>query len=175
MAWACTLWSPFSSRSLLTDFLDIRASIRGVPENLFVVTSRESGFGVIRFTFIWHIPGEPNAIWYIQAGWPFVALSGQISVDGEMAGAIKIPRWLVANVETPARRLLPITPHATGFVVNSALWALLLVTLTLGPGWLRRHHRIRFNRCPTCGYDLSGAAHDLCPECGMPVNAARAA
>lgn len=174
VAWACTLWSPFSSRSLLTDFSDIRASIRGVPENLFVVTSRESGFGVIRFTFTWHIPGEPNAIWYIQAGWPFVALSGQISVDGEIVGALNTPRWLFAKVDSPARRLLPINPHAIGIAINSAFWALLLAAITLGPSWLRRLHRLRSDRCVNCGYDLCGAAHDRCPECGVRVQAASA-
>jgi len=40
--------------------------------------------------------------------------------------------------------------------------------------WERRSDRRLIRRadaglCERCGYDLRGAAHDLCPECGMPV------
>ena len=33
----------------------------------------------------------------------------------------------------------------------------------------RRLQRLREGHCLTCGYDLSGAAHERCPECGEAV------
>lgn len=173
VAWACALWSPISQPTILDNYSEIRALVRGLPVNQHVVTSRGLGFGVVRFTSSWHVPGEPNAIWHIQSGWPCVALSGQISVDREIAGALDIPRWLAGKVDTPARRFLPITPHATGFAINSVLWTIVLAMLTLGPGWLRHHHRKRSGCCQACGYDLSGTAHDRCPECGVQIHSVR--
>lgn len=35
------------------------------------------------------------------------------------------------------------------------------------------HRRMAGGRCVRCGYDLRGAAHEVCPECGMPVWRAR--
>ena len=171
VAWACTLWSPFSSQSLLTDYPEIRGSIRGVPDNQHVVMGRASGFGVVRFTFTWHVPAESHAIWHIRAGWPCESMAGQIDVEGEIAGALVMPRWLEGMVDKPERRPLPITPLAGGFAINTGLWALLLALLILGPGWMKRFNRKRTDRCIACGYDLSGAAHARCPECGGLVHA----
>jgi hypothetical protein len=54
---------------------------------------------------------------------------------------------------------------------------LLLVTLTfiaplLFRAWRARARRALLSRalCPTCGYDLRGAAHERCPECGESVS-----
>ncbi|HEV2296001.1 MAG TPA: hypothetical protein VGR35_19300 [Tepidisphaeraceae bacterium] len=52
-----------------------------------------------------------------------------------------------------------------------------LCALTTGlVGWgLRvqcvRQRRLTEKLCPTCGYDLRGAEHERCPECGGSVNA----
>lgn len=37
-----------------------------------------------------------------------------------------------------------------------------------------RRRRRTAGRCESCGYDLRGAAHERCPECGEPVAAAAA-
>ncbi len=34
---------------------------------------------------------------------------------------------------------------------------------------LRWDRAERLGRCPRCGYDLHAVAHDLCPECGLPI------
>ncbi len=171
VAWACVLWSPVSKISLLTDYPEYQADVRGLPADQTIATGMSKGFGIVRFTFTWHVPAEAHAIWHIRAGWPCEAMAGQIDVEGKIFGALSAPRWLYGMVDDPDRRPLPITPLARGFAINSILWALLIATITLGPGWLRRLYRKHFDRCPTCGYDLSGAAHDRCPECGVFVQA----
>ena len=172
VAWGCALWSPLSTPGVLADYPELWAYVRGLPDDHSIVTARSAGFGVVRFTFTWHVPTESHAIWHIRAGWPCEALAGQIDVEGQTAGALVTPRWLEGMVDKPERRPLPITLLARGFAVNSALWALLLALLILGPPWLRRFNRKRSNRCTACGYDLCGAAHDRCPECGVLVHAA---
>lgn len=171
VAWACTLWSPLSTSGVLADYPEYRADVSGLPDDHAIMTARSSGFGVARFTFTWHVPAEAHAIWHIRAGWPYPALSGQSDVAGETTGALITPRWLHGNIDKPERRPLPITPLAGGFAINSALWGLLLGLLFLGPPWLKRLHRKRSDRCITCGYDLSGADHCRCPECGVTVHA----
>ena len=61
---------------------------------------------------------------------------------------------------------------ATGEVSAAAagLWALVLVPVAIValselPG-LRAYRRSLRNRCPGCGYDLTGNVTGVCPECG---------
>ncbi len=63
-------------------------------------------------------------------------------------------------------RALPIRPIWSGFVSNTVLYAIVLWLLTLGPFTLRRVIRRKRGLCIKCGYDLRGAEHDVCPECG---------
>ena len=172
VAWTCVLWSPVSKISLPTDYTEYQADVRGLPADQTIATGMSKGFGLVRFTFTWHVPAEAHAIWHIRAGWPCESMAGQIDVEGKIFGALSAPRWLYGMVDTPDRRPLPITPLARGFAINSVIWALLIAAITLGPGWLRRLHRVRSDRCVNCGYDLSGAVHDRCPECGVLVQAA---
>ncbi|MGB7158169.1 MAG: zinc ribbon domain-containing protein [Tepidisphaeraceae bacterium] len=66
--------------------------------------------------------------------------------------AVTIPSWLL-------------------FVTCAAATAVPFVSLRR----MRRRRRRAGNRlCPTCGYDLRGAAHDRCPECGHLVSASDA-
>ncbi|MCZ6817093.1 MAG: NfeD family protein [Planctomycetota bacterium] len=61
----------------------------------------------------------------------------QTSTSGVFKSVIIIPMWL---------------PVFLAFVVTTALW--------------RLDRRFPKGRCQACGYDLSGADHDKCPECG---------
>ncbi len=63
-------------------------------------------------------------------------------------------------------RLLPLHPLWPGFAINTIFYAAILWLLTLGPFTARRIIRHKRNRCINCGYDLRGAEHEVCPECG---------
>ncbi len=62
-------------------------------------------------------------------------------------------------------RLLPLHPLWPGFAINTTFYAAIL-WMPITPFVLRRHIRRKRGRCIKCGYDLSGAEHDACPECG---------
>lgn len=42
--------------------------------------------------------------------------------------------------------------------------------LTARPRKRRREARLAAGLCVTCGYDLTGAAHERCPECGTVIS-----
>lgn len=64
---------------------------------------------------------------------------------------------------------LPLTPIWPGFIVNPVIHAVLIYfgckMLAIGFHW----NRARRQLCPTCAYDLRGADHESCPECGTGV------
>lgn len=73
------------------------------------------------------------------------------------------------------------TPTYTGHVISLPSWLIVgccaLATAAAGwPLWSMRRRRSRVLRglCPTCGYDLRGAEHERCPECGQVVVGAAA-
>lgn len=65
-------------------------------------------------------------------------------------------------------RVIPLAIYWSGAIFNTLVYAaVLLVPFVLVP-WTRHHLRRRAGRCTACGYDLRGADHDVCPECGTP-------
>jgi hypothetical protein len=80
------------------------------------------------------------------------------------------------------RDYMPLAPRVTSRAVTAPSWLVVLAcaTLVFVSGWpLRNYRRLRVRRlrglCPACGYDLRGAAHERCPECGAGVEAAQPA
>lgn len=94
----------------------------------------------------------------------------------EIRWGIEPPAWLE---RTMARNLLveyegflpndlPLRPQLGGFVIDWMLYSVLWLLPLWLVGAARRSLRRRGGRCPTCGYDRRGLAHDAaCPECGM--------
>ncbi len=56
----------------------------------------------------------------------------------------------------------PLRPILAGQLFYAAFW----LSVLIGVPALRRAHRRRCGRCIQCGYDLRGADHAACPECG---------
>ncbi len=63
-------------------------------------------------------------------------------------------------------RSLPLRPIWRGFAVNTGFYAAMLWLVIPGPFTARRFVRGKRDRCINCGYDLRGAEHEVCPECG---------
>ncbi len=71
-------------------------------------------------------------------------------------------------------RPLPLRPASRGFAINTVFYAVILWLLTLGPFTARRMIRRKRGHCIKCGYDLRGAEHEACPECGVETGLHRA-
>ncbi len=120
---------------------------------------------------------------YEGRGWPLLALScahetstaAMIALYQSKAKGIPLtPEGAILTGLIPARsvrgfavpRALPLRPIWPGFAINSVFYAAILWLLTLGPFTARRFIRRRRGLCIKCGYDLRGAEHEVCPECG---------
>ena len=86
------------------------------------------------------------------------------------------PTWWRSGITVSAQRFgfgsrswkaLPVHPVYFGFVINTVFYAVLVWCVTFGPFTARRFIRHKRGRCINCGYDLRGAEHDRCPECGV--------
>jgi hypothetical protein len=70
---------------------------------------------------------------------------------------------------------LPTRPLWTGTLVNTIFYGVLLWLLAGGPFRSRRQWRQGRGLCLRCGYDLRGADHARCPECGTTPTSRAAA
>ena len=75
VAWGCVLWSPLGSRVEAKPGMQTR--VVGLPYAEFITIAQERGFGLRKTVYLWHVPGERNAIWLMDAGWPFLSMYGQ--------------------------------------------------------------------------------------------------
>ncbi len=99
---------------------------------------------------------EPEEIVH---GWPLLALTSEWPEHGGFA-------------ETAIHygdEVLPLMPIWPGFAVNTIFYGAILWLLILGPFALRRYIRHKHGCCIKCGYDLRGAEHEVCPECGVEL------
>lgn len=116
------------------------------------------------------IAGDESIDLQISVGWPFRFLRAQSHFRN---GQWISDRWLFPLV--PRTDVLgyewgpelPLRPLWPGFLANTTFYAATWFVLLTGPGILRRYVRRRRGRCLTCGYDLSHADHEACPECGV--------
>ena len=106
-------------------------------------------------------------------GWPLLCLrlygstivgEGVTSRQLGMTGRLELP-WF----DRPWRNVVPYLPIWPGFAINTIFYAVILWLLTLGPFTARRLIRRKRGHCLKCGYDLRGAEHEVCPECGVAV------
>ena len=110
--------------------------------------------------------GWPALTMWSEYEWP--AYGQTVVVKG---GLPLSSRHSVSNryFAPPLPRALPLRPIWPGFAVNTLLYTVILWLLICGPFELRRLLRRKRGLCITCGYDLGGAEHEACPECGVEV------
>ncbi len=116
---------------------------------------------------VWHVEGR---------GWPYRSMWGTygllteaalqtytISSEGRRGMLVTdVPAWKTTGMP----RLIPMIPIWSGFAANTSCYAFMLwLPYALSCFLCRVVRRLR-GRCPRCGYDLRGAAHAACPECG---------
>jgi len=110
-------------------------------------------------------------------GWPLISMwAAVVESRGQgwitrSSSAIHFAGWTtqMSDGTVYSKRLLGLRPICRGFALNSVFYALLLAALFYPPRVIRRALRARRGLCTTCGYDLRGATHERCPECGNPA------
>ena len=114
----------------------------------------------------------------LQAGWPFRSLEGgdyyKASWETEIATTRERNLLSLRPLPWPERTYnwygrVPTKPIWPGFVANTLFYAFFLCGLLYGPRTARRLVRRKRGCCIKCGYDLRGAEHEACPECGCEV------
>jgi hypothetical protein len=91
------------------------------------------------------------------------------------------PRRIIGGIESKGvslgprgeRAVIPLRPLWPGFVINTALFALVPWMLLMVPIWLRALWRRRRRLCTACGYPVG--AGSTCTECGAALHTANQA
>ena len=174
VAWGCAMRDPWYNREArLATEDDTRWWHAHVPED-FPATpwkvAENRAFGVSKTMMLEQFDSQletlPNLmVTRRRAGLPMPALEGSIWSDFRKGQVRKINRHLMEGLND--RPQVPLFPLWPGFAINTIFYAAILWFLTLGPGTARRMIRRKRRHCIKCGYDLSGAEHEACPECGL--------
>ncbi len=118
---------------------------------------------------------------HVRAGWPCLAFEGG-SGRPPAAPAPPVQYFNAIEVDSEAgiplpanesRRLVPLAPIWSGFVINTLFYAGLIWCLTAGPFVARRALRRRRGRCLKCAYPIGD--RDVCTECGEAISAGKPA
>jgi hypothetical protein len=130
----------------------------------------------------------------IAGGWPLPSVCGRVHLRIRYGGVGATSTWvdpiyrgaIPRSMGGPAGgatagdaysgSMLPIRPLLVGSIVNTTVFAAVLLGLTAGGRWCwsrllggRRRAWIRDGRCGRCGYPLDDTPR--CPECGQPAGA----
>ena len=189
VAWGLAGFYPATfdrTKSSLSDEARRWASDKGVP---YPVISSYNGLG-IRWVVVHKQVGttmlsggaeEPvydYAGMVVDAGWPFVAMYEQSWIDDAASSSHRRIYRTAIGLQSEATGLapviaplrpIPLNPALPGFAFNTLLYAAIVWLITLAPFTARRMIRRKRGRCIKCGYDLRGAEHEACPECGVEV------
>jgi hypothetical protein len=147
-----------------------RQPIPGRPERR--VTASPASWGSLRHPD----PLLPRIGSDTAFGWPMPCLwyqvTGELSRNGAgdlQVGGDQLHGGILLKGELSSRgrsfRALPFRPVPLGLAADALAVAVLFWLLLFGRPRLRAHLRRRRGLCPSCGYDVRGAA-GTCPECG---------
>ncbi len=115
---------------------------------------------------------DASVVAEVGAGWPLKCLGYRVrvlepdNVDSAIAydWGLPVERGLNDPLDNLGK-ILPLRPLWPGFAINTVFYALILL-VPFAPFTLRCFIRRKRGRCINCGYDLRGAEHEVCPECG---------
>ncbi len=193
VAWGIALVVPSPSFTASTRPTDARDWERSVPASLGEPDQAVVAFhaGASHWQVFWGGPDDDrfsdDCVANIsRLGFPFVALEHHkigIGPDGSfdyggprLRGQLPMPPgrdWLMNFVAKitgnpgPYESFLPWLPLWDGLIVNTIIYAGLVLLTWLGLGRLRRRRRVRRGQCAECAYELAGL--EVCPECGRGV------
>ena len=110
----------------------------------------------------------------LRAGWPTLSLTGEALLDSDpWLRLASRGLWTVGLGPDSREQIhLPVSPIFLGFLINTLFYGVILWLLWSAPFATRRRIRKRRGRCVKCGYDLTGAGHVVCPECGKTLTPA---
>lgn len=120
---------------------------------------------------------------YVESafGWPSNSMFYDIKYSnaggffGEIIGGIRFDFRIRDGTYIDSSTNLPFQPIFFGFAINTIFYAALLWLIIPGPCVFRRVIRRRRGLCIKCAYDLRGADHETCPECGTGIRKVRRA
>jgi len=165
VAWGCALWIELGTRDLWTS--------PGHSIRTFAALSLQfKRTGASRSFDATH-----DDVRHIEdaRGFPFLAMRGSFDIDSpdgrgnieNVRGAIMIDFGTrLPGADRTMTPLIPLGIIWRGFILNALIFAAIWFALLAGPGTVKRTLRRRRGACIDCGYDLRGAAHEQCPECG---------
>lgn len=164
-----------------------------LPESASITSSSDRTWGCDTTILELHLAGEESPgfpglpfLMTYASGWPWRSMQ----IDNLVANALRdsslnpqeideefqrriglrrgvgFPDWVPVPWQYSARRL-PVWPRPIGFLLDTALYALIALLVFFAPGTGRRAWRRRHNRCPHCAYPVG--ASPVCTECGRPV------
>ena len=120
--------------------------------------------------------GQVSSAWahVVEAGFPLRCFHGTRMVNQKVQRGNGTwpppPIFRQATAKSQMKeRLIPFHPLWPAFVLNSIFYAVItfgLIRIVECGRMARRRYK---HQCPLCGYDLRGAEHDVCPECGVEV------
>ena len=154
------------SECVVHELLLVDYTTRGVQRRGFLEVPRVTGCDMV-ITYMW----LPFAI-QTRVGWPTRTLSDELwkQQNGNQlwqhSYGVRFPNLfgLFPPVED-FNFTVPLRPIWPGFAINTLFYAAILWLFSLGPVTAHRMIRRKRGRCIKCGYDVSHAPHDRCPEC----------
>jgi hypothetical protein len=112
-------------------------------------------------------------VFIVRAGWPlpcvrYIGISAyRATIADPIVPSDVLGKRLELSVPLP---VVPVWPGlAWNTLIFAAAWFFLGWSTLFAARRLRRLHRTRHNRCPACGYSLTGVTTNRCPECGHPA------
>ena len=186
VAWGCLRSYWYSERSTWSSDdtrIDIAwLSIDRIPTYAQTSHLETNAFGIVENSYDALSPTTPRDgfIYCVRfrCGWPMLAIDG-VRFDpldlGDSVQGITFTEDTYHFSAVPVggsdteNWFLPLRPIWPGFAINTMFYAALLWLLTFGLFAARRVIRRKRGHCITCGYDLRGAEHERCPECGMTI------